>query len=186
MAFSPKRTRRAPLWTYLLAAAAIVFTLTEGLTRWPSFDPSAAAAVAPHRAATEAELHGGVRIIDGDTFDLAGTRIRLWGVDAPERRQRCEAGAPGPQATAALAQIIGGHEVSCTARDTDRYGRTVAVCRAGGRDLGADMVSQGWAWDYTHYSGGHYSAEEEDARDASRGVWAMGCEPAWEWRHGGG
>ncbi|MES1197354.1 MAG: thermonuclease family protein [Pseudomonadota bacterium] len=186
MAVSTKRRRRLPFWTYLLGAAALVLTFAEGLTRWPPSDPSAAAATSPSLAATHGELRGAARIIDGDTFDLAGARIRLWGVDAPERRQRCEAGEPGPLATAALAQIIAGRDVSCTPRDTDRYGRTVAACRAGGRDLGADMVSEGWAWDYTHYSGGHYRAEERSARDAGRGVWAMGCAPAWQWRHGGG
>jgi len=179
MAFFLRRPRRATLWTALLALGAIAFTLVQGLTRAPSSEASAAAA-GPIVASAA------VRIIDGDTFDLSGERIRLWGVDAPERRQRCQTGEPGPEATAALTRLIGDRAVSCSVRDTDRYGRTVAVCRAGGRDLGAEMVSEGWAWDYTHYSGGRYSAEEQGARAAQRGVWAMGCEPAWDWRHSGG
>ena len=97
-----------------------------------------------------ADITGKPRIIDGDTIDIAGQRIRLHGIDTPESGQLCEAdGKPwrcGQEATFALANIIGRTWVDCIERDRDRYGRIVAVCRVGGakgQDLGAWMVSEG-------------------------------------------
>jgi endonuclease YncB( thermonuclease family) len=60
-------------------------------------------------------------VVDGDTFDLAGERIRLWGIDAPEDDQLCQRnGRPwrcGDDATAALEALVEGHEPACTERD---------------------------------------------------------------------
>lgn len=121
-------------------------------------------------------------ITDGDTIKLNGTTYRLWGIDAPETKQDCPDGWPaGRLATTHLQSLISGRNVICERKDTDRYGRTVAMCRAGGEDLGAIMVRQGYAWAFTRYSQ-DYWREEAQARAANIGVHQHGCEPAWQWR----
>jgi endonuclease YncB( thermonuclease family) len=76
-------------------------------------------------------------ITDGDTLKLNGVTYRLWGIDAPETKQDLPDGwAAGRLATTHLQSLILGRNVICERKYTDRYGRTVAVCRAGGEDLG--------------------------------------------------
>ena len=91
-----------------------------------------------------ADITGPARIIDGDTLDVAGERIRLHGIDAPENAQTCIAGGVtwpcGKSATAALVAFIGGAPVSCRAQGTDRYGRTIATCYVQGEDIEAWFV----------------------------------------------
>jgi len=92
---------------------------------------------------------GPARVVDGDTLDIAGERIRLHGIDAPERDQTCtidgrEWGC-GIAAWGHLVQMIAGQVVRCDPRDVDQYGRTVAVCFADGQDISATMVAEGWA-----------------------------------------
>lgn len=121
-------------------------------------------------------------ITDGDTLKLNGTTYRLWGIDAPETKQDCPDGWPaGRLATTRLLALTQGKTVVCEAKDTDRYGRTVAICRAGGEDLGAIMVREGMAWAFVRYSG-DYVDQEVRAKSAGIGVHAHGCVPAWEWR----
>jgi endonuclease YncB( thermonuclease family) len=113
---------------------------------------------------------------------LDGTTYRLWGIDAPETHQPCLDGwMGGLEAKAALIELIRGRAVTCEERAKDRYGRTVAVCRAGGRDLGADMVSAGMAWAFTRYSS-DYIGQERTAIAERRGIHGHDCEKAWEWR----
>ena len=130
---------------------------------------------------------GHARVVDGDTLEVGGERIRLHGVDAPESRQSCLAGGRrwpcGERATRALAGRIGGGTVSCKERDRDRYGRIVAVCRHGGQDVNAWMVSQGLALAYRRYSN-DYVGEEASARDARLGMWRGDFVPPWDWRRG--
>ena len=137
-----------------------------------------------------ADITGKPRVIDGDTIEVAGQRIRLHGIDTPEAKQLCEAdGKPwrcGQEATFALANIIGRTWVDCVERDRDRYGRIVAVCKIGGakgQDLGAWMVSEGWALAYRKYSM-DYVAAEDIARKAGRGMWRGKFIAPWEWRRG--
>ena len=74
-------------------------------------------------------------VTDGDTLNLAATIYRLWGIDAPETKQACADGWPaGRLATIRLQGMVQGKTVVCEAKDTDRYGRTVAICRASGED----------------------------------------------------
>ncbi len=134
--------------------------------------------VALSTAQPRAEIH----VVDGDTIRLNGTPYRLWGIDAPEMKQSCTDGWPaGRLATTHLQSLIVGRSVICEARDTDRYGRTVAVCRAGGEDLGAIMVRGGYAWAFTRYSA-DYVGQEARAKAGGEGVHGHGCLPAWEWR----
>ncbi|MFP6711273.1 MAG: thermonuclease family protein, partial [Rhodospirillales bacterium] len=94
------------------------------------------------------QLTGIPKITDGDTIRTGSTRIRLHGIDAPEAKQTCTADGKewrcGWEATNALANIVGKHWVTCSKRDVDRYGRVVAVCRAGPLNINAWMVGNGW------------------------------------------
>ena len=122
-----------------------------------------------------------IRVIDGDTLNINDERIRLWGIDAPEIRQKCGGFACGVIASLYLESIITG-EVTCEKQDTDRYGRTVAKCFVAGRDLGAIMVENGWALDYEKYSKGFYSDQQNQAETSDRGIWRWDFIPPWEWR----
>ena len=132
-------------------------------------------------------ISGRARVVDGDTVEIGQTRVRLHGIDAPESRQSCIADGRrwpcGERATRALAGRIGSQTVSCVERDRDRYGRTVAVCHAAGKDLNAWMVRQGWALAYQQYSKA-YIADESDARAGRRGMWRGDFVPPWDWRRG--
>jgi endonuclease YncB( thermonuclease family) len=125
------------------------------------------------------------RVVDGDTLKIDGERIRLYGIDAPELHQACDNGQwrPGPMARDALAALIGSQPVACWPITHDRYGRTVARCFAGGQDLGALMVSSGWAWAYVHYSL-DYLAQENAAASEGLGVHGHNCQRPDEYRHG--
>ena len=134
-----------------------------------------------------ADLSGRARIIDGDTIELDTARVRLHGVDAPESGQSCVAqGARWPcgrRATRALSGRLGGRTVVCEERDRDRYGRIVAVCRQGGRDINAWLVAEGWALAYRRYSR-EYVDEESTARAARKGIWRGEFVAPWDWRRG--
>jgi endonuclease YncB( thermonuclease family) len=126
-------------------------------------------------------------VIDGDTLEIHGQRIRLHGIDAPEGAQPCyrngESWPCARRAAFALADRIGNRAVSCEPRDRDRYGRIVAVCLAGGENLNAWMVRQGWALAYRRYSE-DYVADEGAARRERAGMWSGTFTPPWEWRRG--
>jgi endonuclease YncB( thermonuclease family) len=118
------------------------------------------AAAVPAFAQTDSDTKGtgtshGFAVSDGDTVKFGRQRIRLFGIDAPEKAQPCDDGHwyPGPLATKALIAFIGGRPVSCHEVDFDhKNNRPVAVCFAGKDDLQALMVSAGWAWAYTAFS----------------------------------
>jgi endonuclease YncB( thermonuclease family) len=72
------------------------------------------------------------------------------GIDAAEKHQACADGWPaGVEASRVLRELMRGRTVTCEPRTKDRYGRTVALCRADGEDLGAAMVGAGMAWVFT-------------------------------------
>lgn len=119
--------------------------------------------------------------VDGDTLKLAGQTYRLDQIDAPETAQTCGPYAAGREATKALSGLMQGRAVACEHVTYDRYGRSVAICRADGRDMGADMVRQGHAWAFLRY-GRRYVGLEDQARREGLGVHAHGCVAAWEWR----
>ena len=139
------------------------------------------------RGSKGATISGPARVVDGDTLEVRGARMRLYGIDAPESKQRCRKGGRtwscGREAARALAQAIGSRTVVCEARDRDRYGRVVAVCRSRGADVNAWMVAEGWAFAYRKYSR-DYVGEEASARAAKRGVWRGDVVAPWDWRRG--
>lgn len=130
---------------------------------------------------------GRASIIDGDTLEIHGQRIRLWGVDAPESRQTCARGGEtyrcGQEAANALTNWVGQRAVTCTPQGRpDRYRRIVARCSVQGVDLAGYLVERGQALDYPRYSGGAYARQQADAQRARRGVWAGEFQRPWEWR----
>ena len=94
------------------------------------------------------------RVTDGDTFHLSelNPAIRVWGLDAPERKQ-----LGGSEATRAMRGLITGATLDCQVRDIDRYQRIVAQCfLPDGRDIAAEMIRMGVAMEYCRYSRGYY------------------------------
>jgi endonuclease YncB( thermonuclease family) len=127
--------------------------------------------------AMAAGLVGRISVVDGDTLDIHGERIRLWGIDAPESTQLCRGRDRRPYRCGALAAnsldaVTNGKTVRCTLLDADRYGRVVAQCAVGRVDLGQMLVSRGLAVEEPQYSHGHYAADQRAARRAGRGIWA--------------
>ena len=129
-----------------------------------------------------------IRVVDGDTLDINGERHRFAGIDAPERHQTCiDANgvewACGSAATEKLEALIGESPVSCRTSDTDRYGRSVSSCSAGGADLGESLVRVGLALNEPRYAPDRSEAEAE-ARAAGAGMHAGRFIPPWSWRAG--
>lgn len=134
-------------------------------------------------------ISGPARIIDGDSLEVAGIRIRLFGIDAPEMKQTCEWPNKtiqcGNMAKLAMMDMLAtGGNLTCEPIEKDRYGRTVATCIApNGYDIGQNMVYTGWALAYRRYSE-KYVTVEDGAREARRGMWKGEFVPPWEWRRG--
>jgi endonuclease YncB( thermonuclease family) len=121
-------------------------------------------------------------VIDGDTFRMGGNSIRLQGIDAPESEQTCTDGWPaGDAARRALAALLAGGVPQCERVTTDSYGRTVAICRVNGEDIGAVLVRRGLAWAYTSYSW-RYWIEEWQAWYEGAGVHSRDCARPSAWR----
>ena len=132
------------------------------------------------------DLKGKPRIVDGDTIWIGPTKIRLYGIDAPETKQECQQADGseyrcGEASTDALRILIASNPVRCEGDTYDRYKRLIAVCYSGTVNLNAELVRQGWALAYRRYSNDYISAEEE-AQAAKRGMWAGEFEPPWKWR----
>ena len=138
-------------------------------------------------AKAEQVIAGRASVIDGDTLEVHGRRIRLAAIDAPESRQSCrradELWPCGRRAAFALADRIGVRPVTCRWHDRDRYRRAVAFCEVGGVDLGGWMVEQGHALAYRRY-GTSYIRLEDAARAARRGMWSGSFVPPWALRAG--
>ena len=166
-------TSSAPWRARYLAGALFLF-----LTSFSFAGPQPGAVVA-----------GPAQVVDGDTIEIAGQRIRLEGIDAPEQAQTCTTamGEPWPcgkAATRALLDVIGREPIACESVGTDKYGRMLGLCFLDGEDINRYMVEAGFAWAFVKYSA-KYVNEEAVARAAKSGIWQGGAEPAWDFRHKG-
>lgn len=171
--------RRPPILVGVIVIAVIL--LIGGVREWAS-KPTAP----PQR--TGDVISGRPRVVDGDSLEVAGHRVRLFGIDAPERSQDCRDAqgrsyACGRDARDRLAAAIGGQSVSCTPVG-ESYDRDVAICTADGRDLSEAMIRSGHALELRQHSRGRYSDAEREARAARRGLWAGDFERPSEWRRG--
>lgn len=96
----------------------------------------------------------GLRVIDGDTFDLVGERIRIENIDAPERGERARCGqerAWADEATAGLrSRVQAARAIRLHRKGYDRYGRTLALVDLDGRDVGAALIADGLAVEWGH------------------------------------
>lgn len=133
------------------------------------------------------DLVGRSTVIDGDTLEIHGQRVRLWGIDAPESSQLCRGEDSllfrcGAKAANALDDFIAGRPVRCRAVSRDQYGRTVASCMLNDVDLASWLVDQGLAVDWPHYSKGRYRDSQVKAEHAGRGMWAGSFVMPWLYR----
>ena len=124
------------------------------------------------------ELISRASVIDGT--EIHGERIRLFGIDAIEAHQTCTlpTGAKwrcGGDAAKALAEHLTQRSTRCAVRGTDRYKRSVAVCRTSEGDVNDWLVRNGWAMAYRTYSTDYVEAEAEASR-AGLGIWAAQFE----------
>lgn len=134
----------------------------------------------------DGSVAGSVRLVDGDSFFIGQTEVRMQGIDAPEGRQTCrDKGRErrcGEDARRELQRLIGGRAVRCDVHSKDQHGRLLATCfAADGTNLNREMVTLGWAMDY-----GGYAREEASARAETRGLWAMEFERPRDWRRSNG
>lgn len=136
------------------------------------------------------EIRGSApRIVDADTLEVAGQRVRLQGIDAPESAQVCRQATGqryrcGDRATQALRTRIGAGAVTCQLEGRDRYNRALGICYAAdGTDLNGWLVEQGWALAARRYST-KYVPQEAQARVARVGLWAGEFVEPWAWRRG--
>lgn len=121
-----------------------------------------------------ADVVGRVQVIDADTFDVNGVRVRLHGIDAPEQKQQCttEQGAQwacGAWVTARVGALFDGRTAYCRQVDIDRYDRVVARCQIAGRDVGRVLVREGLAFAYRKYSMA-YDLDEKAAAIQDKGL----------------
>lgn len=134
-------------------------------------------------------ITGRATVIDGDTIEIAGKRLRLRGVDAPESWQKCSDGNGGffrcgKAAADELDRFLAASRpIRCDVTERDRYQRLVGVCfRADGREVNRWLVESGNALDWARYSHGAYAAAEKTARAGSIGIWRGDFQPPCEAR----
>ena len=126
-----------------------------------------------------------VSVLDGDTVDVLhngkAERIRLNGIDCPEKRQ-----AYGQKAKQAASALVFGKAVTLHTFEKDKYGRTIGdVLLPDGTNVNQELVKEGWCWWYRKYAPGNTELEqlEKDAREGKKGLWVDPQPvPPWEWR----
>ncbi len=137
-------------------------------------------------AATQDPTIGKAYIIDGDTVKIAKQSIRLEGIDAPERKQKCfknnQPYSCGIASTNALKKMVRGRRLNCDGWEKDIYQRLLATCYVRGEDkslpsLNQRMVRMGWAVSYYDYR-----ADQAYARANRLGIWRGKFQTPSDWR----
>jgi len=130
-----------------------------------------------------------VKVTDGDTIHVldqskARYKIRLGGIDAPERKQ-----AFGKKSTKNLAGYIAGENIEVEYNKRDRYGRIIGKLLKDGQDINLQQVKDGYAWHYKKYQKEQskqdrhlYSSAETEARAKKIGLWSAPAVAPWDYR----
>jgi endonuclease YncB( thermonuclease family) len=131
-----------------------------------------------------AVLEGAARVIDGDTLEVSGTRIRLHGIDAPERNAACRQRDEDcfVAANARMQALVAGQVLRCRDLGERTHGRVVAQCLVAGQDIAAALLREGMVMACPRYALRHehsrgYIDIEMQARTEARGLFASGAEP---------
>lgn len=136
-------------------------------------------------AASDELIVGPATVIDGDTFDIRGERVRLFGIDALERSQVCDYKGTkwlcGSKSALDLAEWMGQAPIVCRRRGHP-HDRSVASCMKGPADVGRWSVSRGLSIAETCESRS-YVAEQESARANRTGIWSSTFMFPKLWRH---
>jgi endonuclease YncB( thermonuclease family) len=177
----------------LQRSAALSFGVLLALVGLNDFRHSIAFGVIPAHAASEKSpavpttITGIARVVDGDSLVIDQARLRLHGIDAPEKNQQCfrkpKAWPCGKDATSALVEIVKGAELNCAVLDRDRYKRLIVRCFVDKIDLGERLVRSGLAIAYTQYSEDYVEAETF-ARKRRAGIWSGDFVEPRLWRRG--
>jgi endonuclease YncB( thermonuclease family) len=139
-------------------------------------------------------IKGEAIVVDGASFDIKSNRIRLWGIDAPERGAWCFRSSgrwkPADEATAALRRCVQGKTVTCRVWSVKsewfRRRHTSECWTEDGLDVGECMIRGGWATDYTCFSDGYYKDLETEAKNKGLGLWSCDNGPGTKrWGRGG-
>ena len=162
-------TGRAPrlrkFWTLAFSMAALAGAMPIG----------------PLQAQTEkTEIRGTAEVIDSDILKFGTQRVILWGVDAPEKNQKCwlngEVWNCNEVAVRKLQLLSGRGEVVCKFHGAaDPIGRYFGTCESGGDDLNAEMVKSGVALAYEEETDA-YVGQMAEAIGAGVGLWQPGVE----------
>ena len=136
-------------------------------------------------ACSHAQLEGKVvSVIDGDTFILLNAykqqvRIRLYGIDCPERAQDF-----GQAAKKYAGDLVFNKVVKVTDKGLDRYGRTLGIVYLDTLNINEKLIQEGYAWHYVYYDKNPaWDADEANARERKKGLWVMAAPvPPWDWR----
>jgi endonuclease YncB( thermonuclease family) len=134
-----------------------------------------------------ATLTGRASIVDADTIEIHGQRIRILDIDAPESRQTCtgrdgSAWRCGQQAALALSDWIAAAAVTCETTKKDKYKRWLARCSVGGVDVAEWLASQGWAVPYRSCTCETVREASGRAKLAKLGIWSGKFQMPWDWR----
>jgi endonuclease YncB( thermonuclease family) len=133
-------------------------------------------------------ISGKPDVLDADILKFGQQRVILWGIDAPEQRQLCQANGAAwgcYDAAKRYMQLLAGRgEVTCKLMaPPDPFGRRYGVCSSGGQDLNAEMVKAGLALAFDEQAT-DYDAQMADAITAQAGLWQPGVvfEEPWVFR----
>ena len=140
------------------------------------------------------QILGSAKVVDGDTIKINGKIIRLFGIDAPEKKQICKKNwlsinfftftknyYCGKVATKKLKKFISNKQVKCVGDQLDRYNRIIAICYLDNKDINRWLVRNGFAVAYKKYST-KYSYQEKMAQKEKIGLWQGEFDMPWQWR----